>query len=168
MAKVRKRQWVTSSGEQREAWIVDFSDGAGRHIKTFERKKDADAYLAKVRVDLTAGVHTSSKATVRDAGALWIADASQRLERATVESYRQHLEQHIVPLIGDVKLADLTVPKVRAFADKLRDYGRSPVMIRKVIGDLGSILADAQERGLVAQNVVRSLSQRKKRTTKQT
>ena len=25
MAKVRKRQWVTPSGEQREAWIVDFN-----------------------------------------------------------------------------------------------------------------------------------------------
>ena len=28
-------------------------------------------------------------------------------------------------------------------------------MVRKVIGTLGAILADAQERGLVAQNVVR-------------
>ena len=168
MAKVRKRQWVTPSGEQRGAWVVDFTDNAGRHIKTFERKKDADAYLAKVRVDLAAGVHTSSKATIAEAGALWLADAAQRLERATVESYRQHLERHIVPLIGHVKLADLTVPAVRAFADKLRDYGRSPAMIRKAIGDLGSILADAQERGLVAQNAVRSLSQRKKLNTKQT
>ena len=36
-------------------------------------------------------------------------------------------------------------------------------MVKRVVGDLGSILADAQERGLVAQNVVRSLSHRKKR-----
>jgi integrase len=36
-------------------------------------------------------------------------------------------------------------------------------MVKRVVGDLGSILADAQERGKVAQNVVRSLSQRKKR-----
>jgi integrase len=164
MAKVRKRQWVTPTGERREAWIVDFTDQAGRHIKTFVRKKDADAYLARVRVDLNTGVHTSSKATVAHAGEVWITDAAQRLERATVDAYRQHLDQHIVPLIGDVKLADLTVPKVRAFADELRGRGRSPTMIRKVIGDLGSILADAQERGLVAQNVVRNLSYRKKRT----
>jgi integrase len=44
----------------------------------------------------------------------------------------------------------------RAFEDKLaRD--RSPAMVRKVLTSLGSILADAQERGLVAQNVVRGL-----------
>jgi integrase len=52
---------------------------------------------------------------------------------------------------------------VRDFTDRLRKDGRSPAMVRRVVGDLGSILADAQERGLVAQNVVRSMSHRKKR-----
>ena len=36
-------------------------------------------------------------------------------------------------------------------------------MIKRVVGDLGSIVADAQERGLVAQNVVRSLGRHKRR-----
>ena len=36
-------------------------------------------------------------------------------------------------------------------------------MIKRVVGDLGAILADAQERGLVAQNVVRSLGRHKRR-----
>jgi integrase len=61
-----------------------------------------------------------------------------------------------VPLLGAVKLSQLTVPMVRAFEDKLAKT-RSPVMVRKVLTSLGSILADAQERGLVAQNVVRGL-----------
>jgi integrase len=50
----------------------------------------------------------------------------------------------------------LTVPLVRAFEDRLRT-DRSPAMVRKVMVALSSILADAQERGLLAQNVVRSL-----------
>jgi integrase len=36
-------------------------------------------------------------------------------------------------------------------------------MVRKILGSLGAILADAQERGLVAQNVVRSLRGRRRR-----
>jgi integrase len=161
---VRKRVWTTRLGERKEAWIVDYSDQQGaRHIHTFARKKDADAYEATVRVNVRAGVHTSSKMTVAEAGAKWIADAEDRLEPATVESYRQHLDDHIVPYIGAVKLSQLTVPLVREFMDKLRADKRSPTMIKRVVGDLGSILADAQERGKVAQNVVRSLSQRKKR-----
>jgi len=160
---VRKRKWVTSQGEPAEAWVVDYSDQHGRHLRTFDRKRDADAFHDSVRVDVRRGVHTSSRATVAEAGKKWIADAEERLEPATVESYQQHLTDHILPYIGTVKLSQLTVPVVRDFMDRLRADKRSPVMIKRVIGDLGAILADAQERGSVAQNVVRSLSHRKKR-----
>jgi integrase len=164
---VRKRKWITSKGEAKEAWVVAYSQRDGehlrQHIKTFEKKKDADAYHATVKVDIRAGVHTSGKHTLADAGAKWIVDAEDRLEPATVESYQQHLNDHIIPFIGHVKLSQFTVPLVREFMDKLRQEKRSPAMIKRVIGDLGSILADAQERGWVAQNAVRSLSRRKKR-----
>ena len=161
---VRKRVWTTRKGEQKEAWIVDYTDQHGkRQIRTFHRKKDADDYKATVRVNVRAGVHTSSKVTVEEVARKWLADAEDRLEPSTVESYRQHLKDHIVPYIGAVKLSQLTVPSVREFMDDLRADKRSPAMIKRVIGDLGSILADAQERGLVAQNVVRSLNPHKKR-----
>ena len=61
-----------------------------------------------------------------------------------------------------MKLAQLTVPEVVSFRDKLRAKKCSPAMIKRVVGDLGSMLAYAQERGTVAQNVVRSLSRGKK------
>jgi integrase len=162
---VRKRTWVTRRGDMKEAWVLDYRVAGSRHIETFERKKDADARAAQVKVDVGKGVHvaTSKSKTVADAGEKWLSDAADRLEAATVESYRQHFEQHIVPYLGPVKLSALTVPAVRDFMDKLRADGRSPAMVARVIGDLGSILADAQERGLVAQNVVRSLSHRKKK-----
>jgi integrase len=163
---VRKREWITRKGKHCEAWIVEFADQRGvRALKTFVRKRDADAYAATTHVNVRAGVHTSSKTTVAQAGAKWLLDAEDRLEAATVESYRQHLASHIVPFIGTVPLAQLTVPLVREFADRLRAAGRSPAMIKRVVGDLGSILADAQERGMVAQNVARGMSLRKKQRT---
>jgi integrase len=161
---VRKRKWITRNGEEKEAWIVQYLDQEGTdRIKTFSRKKDADKYHDTVRVNVRAGVHTSSRATVAEAGEQWVADAEDRLEAATVKSYREHLDKHIAPYIGSVKLSELTVPGVREFMDKLRNEKRSPAMVKKVVGALGSILADAQERGQVAQNVVRSLNPHKKR-----
>jgi integrase len=162
---IRKRTWRTpQSGELREAWIVDYVDQSGqRRNKNFEHKRDAEAYEATVRVNIARGIHSYSRATVAAAGQQWLDDADAQLERSTVESYRQHLNDHIVPYIGAVRLADLTVPMVRDFIDRLRTDKRSPAMIKRVIGDLGTILGDAQERGLVAQNVVRSLSRRKHR-----
>src|SRR5262245_65687008 len=158
---VRKRIW-TSGGERREAWVVDYSAPDGRHLRTFDKKKDADAFHASVRVDVAAGTHTapSRSPTVAEAGKLWVEKAiTDGLERSTTDQYRQHLELHITPLIGSVKLAQLTVPSVHAFADRLAHEGRSPAMVRKIIRSLGSILTDAQRRGRVAQNVVRSMGQ---------
>jgi integrase len=163
---VRKRTWTTPNGEAREAWIVDYADQRGkRHIKTFARKKDADAHRARVAVDVKAGIHTADRAsvTITEAGRLWIESGeAAKLERTTLEQYRQHLDLHITPELGTVKLAQLTLPMVRDFEDRLR-VDRSPAMVRKVLGSLSAILADAQERGLVAQNVVRSLRSRRRR-----
>jgi integrase len=156
---VRRRTWQNHDGSQGTAWIVDYVDQAGhRHTKNFERKRDADAYHATVAVNVRAGVHTaeSRSITVTEAGELWL-KASASLERTTLESYEQQLQLHIVPMIGKVKLAQLNVPMVKKFEDNLAEAGRSHVMVRNVRRSLGAILAEAQERGLVAQNVVRSL-----------
>jgi integrase len=155
---VRKRSWIAPNGERKEAWVVDYRDQHGdRHIKTFARKKDADAYHAKVAVDVRAGVHTpdSQSVTIAEAASLWL-ESTAHLERATCAGYREHANLHIAPLLGEVKLSQLTVPAVRGFKDKLAK-DRSPAMVRKVLTSLSSIITDAQERGLVAQNVVRGL-----------
>ena len=49
------------------------------------------------------------------------------------------------------------MPMLTSFQDKLRELGRSPIMVRKVRISLGALLADAQRRGLVGQNVVHAL-----------
>ena len=168
---VRRRTWKNGDGSQGEAWIVAYRDHAGaRRFKSFAKKRDADAYHKEVWVDVRRGIHTadSRSVTVAAAGKLWIETSTNAgLERATLENYAQHLELHIVPLIGATKLSQLTVPSVRAFEDRLTK-DRSPTMVRKVMRSLGSILADAQERGLVAQNVVHSLrrNRRKDRTVR--
>ena len=95
--------------------------------------------------------------TVAEAGRLWITSGeTTELERATMETYRSLLDLHVIPLIGGVKLSQLTLPMVRAFEDRLH-VDRSPMMTRKALKALSAILADAQERGLATQNVVRSL-----------
>jgi integrase len=154
---VRKRVWRNSDGSQGEAWIAEYSDRGGKpHIKTFRRKRDAEAYHAMVNINVRAGVHVpdSESITVAEAGRLWLATCEDnRLERSTLHYYRQHLELHIMPLLGAIKLSQLSVPMVRKFEDDLRK-DRSPAMVRKAIGSLGAILADAQDRGKVVHNVV--------------
>jgi integrase len=163
---VRKRKWTTNGGETKEAWVVDYTDQLGeRHLETFKRKKDAEARHAQVAVDVRAGIHTanSQSVTVTEAGELWLKSReAAEVERTTLDSYRSHLNLHITPLIGATKLAALTAPFVRSFEDRLREE-RSPAMVRKILASLSSILSDAQDRGLVAQNVAHQRRARNKK-----
>lgn len=162
---VRKREWTTPKGVEKSAWIVDYSDAAGkRHIKTFRLKKEADQFAATASVEVREGVHVadSASATVEAAGKLWIASCrASKLERSTIDQYERHLRLHIVPFNGSLKLSSLSIAKVRAFEDALREADRTSTMIKKALVSLGTLIADAQERGLVARNIVRDLKGRR-------
>src|SRR6516225_7728968 len=101
---IRQRKWRTESGEDREAWIVDYRDRDGkRHIETFERKKDADARQAEIKTDILAGTHVapSRSITIEQAAKEWLADCdlNRKLERSTLAAYTMHCETHILPII---------------------------------------------------------------------
>ena len=157
---VRKRKWTTRSGETKEAWIVDYTQDGERHIETFKRKKDADAYAQQVGVDIRAGTHTpvSKSITVAQAAEDWIKSVElDGREASTLAQYRQHAT-HITQRIGNLKLASLTTPRVNKFRDELLE-SMSRAMARKVLSSLKSLLRDAQRRGNVAQNVALGVKQ---------
>lgn len=162
---VRKRKWKTAKGEAKEAWVVDYADNGGvRRLKTFERKKEADAFKAAATTQIVEGIHIaeSQTVTVEKAAGDWLHSCEQAgLERATLDQYRQHVDLHIKPFLGSVQLSKLSVPTVRQFQDRLREEGRSPAMVKRATVSLGGILADAQERGTSARNAVREMSKRR-------
>jgi integrase len=158
---VRRRTWTTRKGEQREAWIVHYSDQEGRpHIQTFAKKKDADAYHATVRVDVGKGVHTaaSKSITVAQAAEDWLKYVElEGREPATILGYRIHVNRHIVPRFGGEKLAKLTTPHINKFRDDLLASVASRSLARAVLKSFKAILKDAHRRGNVAQNVARDV-----------
>jgi integrase len=111
-------------------------------------------------------VHTpdSASITVAEAANLWIARCVRdELERTTIIAYQQHVDLHIVPYIGTVKLSRLSAPAVNAFRDQLLDAGRSRDMVRRVLASLAALVGEAQSRGLVATNNVRAVTKTKRR-----
>ncbi len=163
---IRKRSWKTAKGEAKEAWVFDYVDQGKRRLKTFKRKKDAEAFATTAKYEVDQGTHTpdSASITVAKAAEKWLETCRARgLERSTIDAYVQHARLHIRPFIGRLKLSQISAPGVREFEDKLRLDGRSPAMVRKILTSLGSLLSDAQERGLVSRNVVRELGSRRKK-----
>ncbi|GGC23668.1 site-specific integrase [Novosphingobium marinum] len=99
--------------------------------------------------------------TISDAAKLWIARCElEQLERATLHSYRGHVNNHIEPQIGDLLLKELSAVHVRDFLDHmLRESTRA--MAKKCLTTLRSIISTAQERGLVQHNVARDVKLRR-------
>jgi integrase len=159
---VRKRTWTTRRGEQKEAWIVDYTDQDGdRHIETCERKKDADARHATLKVNVRQGVHTapSKSVTVAEAAESWIKHVeAEGRERTTVRQYRQHVNLHILPRFGrTTKLAHLTPKKVETFRDELLAgspagdrLSLSRALARKVLTSFKSLLKAAKHAHVAA------------------
>lgn len=156
---VRKRTWITRLGEKKEAWVVDRFDGNGkRHLRTFDRKKEADAYVET----MTHRRIIDTKETIASAARAWLESCTGRdLERTTINQYRQHIDLHIVPRIGRERLARLTTEAVEAFRDQLvTDLSRP--LARKVMVSLRSLLK-ANKAGHIALGVTVAGSKRREK-----
>jgi integrase len=173
VATIRKRAWV-SGGEERFAWVCYYGDHDGkRHIKTFKTQKAPKAWSNLTMHEISQGTHTppSTSVTVLEAGEGWIKQAkADKLERATVDQYEQHLRLHIKPLLGGKKLASLRTDTITKFRNALTEGNVeierkpcSPAMVKKILVSLGAILSDAMDKGLVAQNVCRAVISRRQR-----
>ena len=166
---VRKRKWKTREGIT-TVWQVDYTDQNGeRASKQFRLKKEADDYHAGVRVDIRRGLHISpSKSpTISEAAEYWHKRVAANgmngdgpAESTTLRQYRQHIDLHIVPRIGTVKLGELTQLVIENFRDKLIAELSRP-LARKVFTSFKSILK-ASNCGHLAANV--SMGREKRRS----
>lgn len=160
MATIRKRAWRTPGGAERSAWIVSYSLAGRRHIKTFTLKKAAETWRAQTLTEIAHGTHApaSTSVTVAKAAELWLEQCrTDGLERATQEQYEQHIRLHINPLLGHIRIAELTGASVAGFRTALvggtRTKSRATVV--KIMTSLSGILSNAQAAGLASRNVVR-------------
>jgi integrase len=161
---VRKRTRIDAKGETVTVWVVDYRDqDRHRHIETYAQKKLADARHAEIKVDLKSGTHIPifTSITIAEAADIWIKavevgrNGRPPAEWTTLRQYKGHLA-HILPLLGPVKLANLTAPRVAEFRDQLLAK-MSRALARKVLSSLKSIVGEAQARGLIKANVTASV-----------
>ena len=169
MATVKKRRWMTKSGESREAWRLSYTDRDGaRHHKQFALKGQADAERVKVEAELASGLHTpdANSVTVAEAAKIWLVSREgEGCDRSTLKTYGEIVNRHIVPHLGKEKLSRLSAPRVVEFRDELL-LNRSHSIASKSVRHLSMILIEAMQRGMVAQNVARSVKVKKPREEK--
>lgn len=165
MATIRKRE--LPSGLIR--WQVDFTDQSGkRRSKLFERRKDADVYLVRIRalVANNTFLADTESITVATAAQNWLDHCTlryktkRRMERATLNGYelfvRLHLKHPEIG-IGDKLITQLARRHVNEFRDRLLLAGHSEHLTRRAITTLKMILDYAIDNGHLFTNVAQGV-----------
>ena len=145
---VWKRTWTNKDGVKSSAWCADYKDAKGRRVvRTFDLKRNAEAFAEKHRVDARSGLGIAdSRAMLKTAAERWIEQVkADGREPTTVAGYRQHIDKHILPRLGDVPLAHLTDRTVEQFRDRLL-WEMSRPMARKVLSSLKALLKHNKHR----------------------
>jgi integrase len=170
MASVSKRRWKKPDGSTAEAWAVRYRDPhtGRRPCKTFELKKDADAFRRKVEREIEDGSHTADfdAATVRKVGDAFVDDAEERhragtIGRSRLDRFRTVNRRYVASFFGDKRFRDVTLADVESFyTDMTRRHGLAPITARENVVVLRMMERYARRRGhMKAQPVTDALAE---------
>ena len=77
--------------------------------------------------------HVSEPANFNELAQLYMAHESARLSQAVLTRRAAHLKDHLLPLLGDTQLYDITAMRIRQFTDTLGRKGLSQAYIEQVV-----------------------------------
>jgi integrase len=154
---VHRRQRA-SGAVYRVAW----RDEAGRQrSRTFTRKKDADAWDAKVKLAKRQGEVAqldAGRQTLRSFVQDWRQPyAADHLTAKTRAQYQHLLDAYVLPELGHVRLRALTTERIQTLGAALLKRGVGQETVRKTIAMLQGILERAVEWGRIPRNPARSV-----------
>ena len=150
MASIEKRV-----REGRTVWRAHYRTPAGhQRNKTFNRKVDAERFLATVESSKSTGSYIDpalSRITVGDWAELWL-DGQTQVKATTRERYEGVVRKHIQPTWSHVKLAAVSHSDVQAWVTSLTKT-QAPASVRKVHRVLSMMLDMAVGDGRLRRNV---------------
>jgi len=140
--------------QRRGRWVVDFRDADGkRRWESYRTREEADDALSKRVQQLTKGTYRAPDQipTFREVAESWLATKADH----RVSSYSQwqvHLEKHLLPAIGDLRLNEIRVKHMEAFRDSRRKASLKPQTVNKILTTAAAVLKYAQKHEIIERN----------------
>ena len=143
----------------RWAFAVDLPTTDG-HRKTLRRcgyptQTSANAALHKVLACEQAGIHVDDRQTVADYLTGWLEFKAFTLEATTMARYRDYVQKDLCPVLGGIRLEELTHQHITTFVRQQLAAGRGAVTLRRCIATLSSALSDAVRQHRLVHNPAR-------------
>lgn len=125
--------------------------------KTFTRKRDAERWAARVEVALQNDEPTAQPAqrdvpTVRVLVESSLAVSKAKLKPSTQAGYRFAYDNHVLPVLGDLPVTDLSPAKVEQWVQGLTEKGLKPATVRNTFVALTKVCKYAIRHGHLTSN----------------
>jgi integrase len=154
MASIERR---TRAGRVR--WLVRYRDPTGRQrAKTFDRKVDAETWLAETQVALASGRWRDparGRMTLAAWWAAWWPTTTASLRASTRARDESYWRAYVEPTFGGWPLAGIDRLAVQRWIADLAGRGLSPATTGKAGQLLSKVLAAAVDAGALAENPAR-------------
>jgi integrase len=143
-------------------WVVWYRDDLGRsRNKTFDRKSDAEAFEAKVKLlkrsDELADLDAGKEPLEEFVAEWWTLYGERHLKPKTRKQYRDLLDRFVLPDLGRLPLRKITPRILETWAAELEASGVPGPTLRKTLGMLQGIFERALAWGRVKSNPVKSV-----------
>ena len=140
-------------------WRIDYRDQFGKRYRyTYATKAEAQDQLDAARAAVKAGsfVSPAEVPTFRSAAEQWFKSREAKNRRpGTLEQYRTHLDNHLLPELGQLRLHQIDVDRIERLRDALladRTKRLKPATVGKVLTTAGAVFKFAMKRKHCASN----------------
>lgn len=139
-------------------YVIVLRDRSGRQFKRFaDTLNEARSLRAKLVADVERGeLSETRRTTLAEYFAEWRftygGRSSRGLRQGTLNDYARVIERDVIPLFGNVQLADIRMAHIKRYASGMAERGLANNTIRRNIAPLRALLATAVEDGLIRSN----------------
>ena len=79
------------------------------------------------------------------------------VKQSTITTYYGQAEKHILPVLGHIKLCELTTAHVQDFVETLKNKGLSPITVKNIFGLLRMSVTKAENKNMLIVNPCRNI-----------
>lgn len=145
--------WIRKRPGRAKPYEARWRDPDGRErSRSFDRKLDAQRFLATVEADKLRGSYIdpdAGKVTLQAFAESWL--ATQTTDPATVEAVASRLRVHVYPHLGSYELRAIRPSVLQGWLAQLQAT-LAPSYVRVILANVSAILGAAVEDGMLAKN----------------
>lgn len=146
--------WITVRKGRPKPYMARFAaDGARVRSKSFERKRDAEVWIASQTTAMARGEWVDPRRgnlTLEEWSERWL--AGRRVRPSTMARDESYLRSLILPYLGPRSLNRLAPEEFRVWILELEKAGKAPATIRKAWQLVGQLVDQAVEDGRIARS----------------